>query len=173
MDGWATAAAMTSIDLSTHQIHEAVTKALEKEKGLALNDVIATWQAVGTLVKQQLFQGKGVRITGFGSFATLGKEPVFVMGTDFGRQCSLKQKAMVGSPDNIPIAALNYAQLAETVGKTRDVVDKVVAKLLYILGRETRAGRTVLLTLHRMCEVRDRSTAPAAVAPSPLLRRDS
>ena len=141
----------TKFDVSTHQIEEACTKALHDKVGL--EDVIAVWHGVGTLVRQQLGQGKGVRITAFGTFCMLGNEPVFQMATDFGRQNSLKQKAVIGIIDNIPIAALNYAQLGELTNNSRDAVEKIVTKMLYCLGREVRTGRTVLLTIHRCCEI--------------------
>ena len=142
-----------NIDISTHQLQEATAKALEKEK-ISLDDVINAWHAVGSLVKQQLFVGKGVRITAFGTFSIIGgKEPLFQMATDFGRQNSLKQKALTGAPDNIPITALNYASLGEMVDKPRDVMEKIITKMMYNLGSQIRSGRAVLLTVHRCCEI--------------------
>ena len=77
------------------------------------------------------------------------------MSTDFGRQNSLKQKSpgFAGSADNIPVSAINLAMLAELVGKTRDVVDKIIAKFIYVLGRSIREGRTILLSIHRVAEL--------------------
>ena len=141
----------SKFDVSTHQLEESCTKALHDK--VTLEDVIAVWHGVGTLLRQQLGQGKGVRITAFGTFCMFGNEPVFQMGTDFGRQNSLKQKAVVGIIDNIPIAALNYAQLGELTNNSRDAVEKIVTKMLYCLGREVRTGRSVLLTMHRCCEI--------------------
>ena len=142
-----------NIDISTHQLQEATAKALEKEK-VTLDDVINAWHAVGLLVKQQLFLGKGVRITAFGTFSIIGgKEPLFQMATDFGRQNSLKQIALTGTPDNIPITSLNYASLGEMLEKPRDVMEKIITKMMYNLGSQIRSGRTVLLTLHRCCEI--------------------
>ena len=142
-----------NIDISTHQLQEATAKALEKEK-VTLDDVINAWHAVGSLVKQQLFIGKGVRITAFGTFSIIGgNEPLFQMATDFGRQNSLKQKALTGTPDNIPITALNYASLGEMLDKPRDMMEKIITKLMYNLGSQIRSGRAVLLTVHRCCEI--------------------
>ena len=142
----------SKFDVSTHQLEESCVKALQDK--VALEQVIAVWHGVGTLVRQELGKGKGVRITSFGTFCMLGNEPVFQMATEFGRQNNLKQKAVMGIIDNIPIAALNYAQLGgELTNNSRDVVEKIVTKMLYCLGREVRTGRTILLTIHRCCEI--------------------
>ena len=60
---------------------------------------------------------------------------------------------MLGAQDNVPVAALNYASLSEMTNQPRDVCEKVIQKVLYVLGRDIRSGRVVLLTIHRSCEL--------------------
>jgi hypothetical protein len=75
-------------------------------------------------------------------------EPIFLMGLDFGKSNSVKQKTS-STADNIPISALNLEQLAGLVGITRDLVDKIVSKFIYVLGRTIREGRIVSFLIHR------------------------
>lgn len=74
------------------------------------------------------------------------------MSNDFGKQNSLKQKS-AGAADNLPVSALNYEQLGNTAGLARDVVDKIVTKILYVLGRAVKEGRKVSLLIHRIAAI--------------------
>jgi CCDC81 eukaryotic HU domain 2 len=74
------------------------------------------------------------------------------MANDFGKQNSLKQRSP-GAPDNLPVSALNYEQLSIIAGLPRDVVEKIVTKFLYVLGRAVREGRKISLLIHRITSV--------------------
>jgi CCDC81 eukaryotic HU domain 2 len=74
------------------------------------------------------------------------------MANDFGKQNSLKQRSP-GAPDNLPVSALNFEQLSIIAGLTRDVVDKIVTKFLYVLGRAVREGRKISMLIHRIASV--------------------
>lgn len=74
------------------------------------------------------------------------------MGVDFGKSNSVKQKTS-STADNIPISALNLEQLAGLVGITRDMVDKIVSKIIYVLGRSIREGRIVSLLIHKVASI--------------------
>ena len=74
------------------------------------------------------------------------------MSNEFGKQNSLKQKS-TGAADNLPISALNYEQLGNTAGLARDVVDKIITKILYVLGRAVKEGRKVSLLIHRIATI--------------------
>ena len=67
---------MKNMDVSTHQLAELASKAL---KGVAtLEDILSAWHGVGKVIKQQLVQMKGVRITALGTFTlTSGTEIIF------------------------------------------------------------------------------------------------
>ena len=142
------------------QIHEAAARGLQKEQRIIgvevdVEDVATVWQGVGRLVQCSLAQNKGCRIPGFGSFAMHKGEPVFIMAGDFGRANGLKQKGGLGMMDNVPITALNFTQLGTDLGVSlpRAAVEKVVQRVLYVLGREVRGGKAVLVTLKGVCEM--------------------
>lgn len=71
------------------------------------------------------------------------------MGNDFAKQNSLRQRNS-GSADNIPTSALNFEQLGSSVSQPRDIVEKIINKLIYVLGRCVREGRTVSILFHRI-----------------------
>ena len=65
------------MDVSTHQLAELASKALRDVA--TLEDVLSTWHGVGKVIKQQLVQMKGVRITALGTFTlTSGKMIAFL-----------------------------------------------------------------------------------------------
>ena len=138
-----------------YQIHEGATRGLQKEKvDMEADEVATVWQTVGKIVVSSLAQNKGCRITGFGSFSMQKGEPVFTMAADFGRANGLKQKTGLGKTDNVPHTALNYALFAELgVPLPRATVEKIVQKIIYVLGREVRGGQSVLVTLKGVCEM--------------------
>lgn len=86
------------------------------------------------------------------TFRLLKGEPTFMMANDFGKQNSLKQRSP-GAPDNLPVSALNYEQLSIIAGLPRDVVEKIIAKFLYVLGRAVREGRKISILIHRIASV--------------------
>ena len=177
------------MNISTHQLAEQAFKALGGS--IALEEVLSAWHGIGKVIKAQLIQKKGVRITAFGTFTlTSGKllsykhkmlellsrtlqefqinifpflaisshnlvavvhegEPTFLIGNDFAKQNSLRQRN-TGSADNIPMSALNFEQLGSSVSQPRDIVEKIITKLIYVLGRCIREGRTVSILFHRI-----------------------
>lgn len=54
------------MDFSTHQLAELAFKALAG--AATIEDILSTWHGVGKVIKVQLAQKKGVRITGLGTF---------------------------------------------------------------------------------------------------------
>ena len=74
------------------------------------------------------------------------------MSTDFGKQNCLKQKTF-GAGDNIPISALNYEQLSSIVNLSRDIVEKIITKYIYVLGRSIREGRKVSMLIHKIAAI--------------------
>lgn len=74
------------------------------------------------------------------------------MTTDFGKQNNLKQRTS-GPADNIPISALNFEQLGIVVGLTRDIVEKIITKFIYVLGRSVREGRKISMLFHKIASV--------------------
>ena len=74
------------------------------------------------------------------------------MSTDFGKQNCLKQKTF-GAGDNIPISALNYEQLSSIVNLSRDIVEKIITKYIYVLGRSIREGRKVSILIHKIASI--------------------
>ena len=79
-------------------------------------------------------------------------EPTFLIGNDFAKQNSVRQRNS-GSADNIPTSALNFEQLGISVSQPRDIVEKIINKLIYVLGRCVREGRTVSILFHRIASV--------------------
>lgn len=60
------------MNISTHQLAEQAFKALGGS--IALEEVLSAWHGIGKVIKAQLVQKKGVRITAFGTFTlTSGK----------------------------------------------------------------------------------------------------
>jgi hypothetical protein len=54
------------MDFSTHQLAELACKALGG--AATIEDIMSTWHGIGKVIKVQLAQKKGVRITGLGTF---------------------------------------------------------------------------------------------------------
>jgi CCDC81 eukaryotic HU domain 1 len=54
------------MDFSTHQLAELAFKALGGSA--TIEDILSTWHGIGKVIKVQLAQKKGVRITGLGTF---------------------------------------------------------------------------------------------------------
>jgi CCDC81 eukaryotic HU domain 1 len=54
------------MDFSTHQLAELAFKALGG--AATIEDILSTWHGIGKVIKVQLAQKKGVRITGLGTF---------------------------------------------------------------------------------------------------------
>ena len=60
------------MNISTHQLAEQAFKALGGS--IALEEVLSAWHGIGKVIRTQLIQKKGVRITAFGTFTlTSGK----------------------------------------------------------------------------------------------------
>lgn len=98
------------------------------------------------------FGQEQVRLNSHIAFRLPKGEPTFMMANDFGKQNSLKQRSP-GAPDNLPVSALNYEQLSIIAGLPRDVVEKIITKFLYVLGRAVREGRKISMLIHRIASV--------------------
>lgn len=74
------------------------------------------------------------------------------MSIDFGKMNSLKQKTS-WKADNIPTSALNLEQLASMINIPRDTIDKIISKVLYVLGRCVREGRVISMLIHKIASI--------------------
>ncbi len=151
---------MSNAQVATYNIAEAVHKAVSGK--ISLDGLLAVWYTIGLVVQSQLSVRKGVKLAGLGTFSlTAANEPIFILSNEFMNKYRLKQRSM-GKSDNIPLTTLNYVQLLNeltTSNKanaedhlTREMVEKIYNKYLSCLGSYLIEGRSVVLSIHKVCE---------------------
>ena len=143
---------MSEIDISTHQLCEQVCSSFGTKK-LSLDMVMKVWHAMGTVIKSQLLQKRGVRLDKFGTFSfARSREPIFNIASDFAQLYRLQQSA-TPTMDNISSAKLNLTQLASVSGVARATSDKIYNRFIQCIGKCAQSGRNVLVTLNKVGEV--------------------
>ena len=151
---------MSNAQVATYNIAEAVHKAVGGK--VSLDGLLAVWYTIGLVVQSQLSVRKGVKLAGLGTFSlTAANEPIFILSNEFMNKYKLKQRSM-GKSDNIPLTTLNYVQLLNeltTSNKanvedhlTREMVEKIYNKYLSCLGSYLIEGRSVVVSIHKVCE---------------------
>ena len=72
---------LPEVDISSIQLLQKVTTKL---KLLPLEEVIAIWNSIGTLVQDEYMKGRGIRIERIGTFtSTIQHQPIFVFSEEF------------------------------------------------------------------------------------------
>ena len=105
--------------LSTLQLCELVASSLKSKS--SIDEVLQVWHSVGKTVLTQLKAGKGVRLQQLGLFSlTEGRKPTFTPSNELLKSYRLKSQA-VPPPGNVPTALLNYTQLAQISGASREL----------------------------------------------------
>ena len=106
---------MEEIDISTNQLCEQVTQSFKNK--VTFDTVLRVWHAVGTVVKAQMIQKKGVRLDKFGIFTfSRSGAPIFNIANDFGAMYRLRQ-TQTPAMDNISSNKLNLTQLQQVKSK--------------------------------------------------------
>ena len=149
---------MSGIDVSTHQIAEVTFQEVKSHGksvkiNLTLEDVLTVWHAIGSLVKIQLSQRKGVKLPQLGTYSlsTTG-DPVFIISGELANQYKLKQRAQSAS-EKVPTSLLNFMQLSSDCELPRDLTEKIYAKFVSCMSKFISQGRKVLVTIHRVGEI--------------------
>lgn len=150
-----------SSQVATFNIAESVHKAVGGK--VSLDGLLAVWYTIGMVVQSQLSVRKGVKLAGLGTFTlTATNEPIFILTNEFMNKYKLKQRSM-GKSDNIPLTTLNYVQLLNELATsnkgnsvddhlTRELIEKIYNKYLSCLGSYLIEGRSVVLSIHKVCE---------------------
>jgi Ca2+-binding EF-hand superfamily protein len=110
------------------------------------------FSSLGNVIKAQLLQRKGVRLTSFGTFSLSKGNPVFILSNEMIKQFKLTFRQPL-TVDNIPTTAINFAQVQSTTNIPRDAVEKIYSKFLTAMGRVIFEGRNILLTVNRVAEI--------------------
>ena len=110
---------MEEIDISTNQLCEQVAQSFKNK--VEFDTVLRVWHAVGTVVKAQMVQKKGVRLDKFGVFTfSRSGAPIFNMANDFSVMYRLNQ-TQTPAMDNISPNKLNLTQLQQVTSKCINV----------------------------------------------------
>lgn len=139
------------IDLSTQQVCEGVHRSMGTV--ISMTQVMKLWHSIGTIIRSQMEQRKGVKLDHFGSFSfdILG-EPCFNLSAEFKRTYKVHQTE-TPSHDNSPVAKLNLTQLSRMTGLDRSVSDKAYNKFVTTVGGGLRMNKNLLITVHKVAEI--------------------
>lgn len=109
---------MEEIDISTNQLCEQVAESLPAR--LTFDTVLAVWHAVGTVVKTQMSQKRGVRLDKLGMFTfSRSGAPIFNVAQDFSALYRVNQVA-TPAMDTISSNKLNLTQLQQVPHTTHN-----------------------------------------------------
>lgn len=94
-------------------------------------------------------------MAGFGTFSLheIKLQPIFTMSTEFSSQFKLKQ-SFPGVAANIPTLMTNFQYISKVCKLDRETVEKIYNKFMKALGSAISEGRMVLLTIHKVAEIR-------------------
>jgi len=147
--------------LSTSQLCEQTQAALGS-RVTSIAECLAVWHTVGNVVKEQLAAGRGVKLPLLGTFTmTQSGAPTFVPSKELLTNYKLKAKAFAAA-GSWSVQALNYSALAQASNQkidggagqlTRELVEKIVLKVIQVLGKAILEGRDIVLTVHRVAEL--------------------
>ena len=136
--------------LSTLQLCEQTCASL---KTISIEDCLTVWHAIGKVVRTQLQANKGVRLGQLGTFtkATSGGT-TFVPASEILKCYKLKAKPNP-QPDSVPISGLNFTQLSQSSGVSREIAEKIYTRFVHCVGKSILEGREILLTIHKVAEI--------------------
>jgi hypothetical protein len=98
-------------------------------------------------------QGTKLPSLGIASLSQTG-EPTFRPSPELTTQYKLKFESTSGSPDNMGSSNLNFSQVGALAGVSREVAEKVYSKIVSTLGKKLLSGRSILLSFHKVMELR-------------------
>ena len=133
---------------SDSQLTKSVQKTGLWSKKLSSGDIEIIWETVAGFIEDNLANGKGVVIPGFGTFSLLTRQtiigpnnkiiltqrPVFTVSEKFIQKHGLEQ-TLYKTPGNIPIVKLNYTTIAFETPYTRDCIEGCVKEVLIALDQ--------------------------------------
>lgn len=138
------------MDLSTHQFAEMVAGT---SRSLDTETVLKTWYGIGSVVKDQMTNNKGVRLEKFGSFSfNKCGEPIFNVSSEFSSKFRVNQKS-TPPLDNITVSKLNLTQLRNITGLDRASSENIYNQFITAVGKSVQVGRKALLKINKVCEI--------------------
>eukprot|EP00605_Chrysophyceae_sp_TOSAG23-4_P001099 GSChrysophyteH1.ASY1.ANO1.1205.1 assembled CDS len=137
--------------LSTAQLCELSAASLGSR--VSVDECLQGWHCVGKVVLKQLSSGRGVRLPALGTFTmTPSGIPTFVASQEMVKNYKLKVRPN-DAAGNIPVTSLNFSQLSQFSGLSRELCEKIYVSITKILGKSILEGRDVLLTVHKVAEL--------------------